>query len=328
MNLPSQGIVWLQHSIKTPTFQLTSIEKPDISPYLVHMTGKKELLSILKCDKLPESLTLPLNTGFLKSCIPNIEGSSYYNSPVVCFTESPIFALDFFRYRSYRRWNTNQQFGIGFDKEYLIQKRRVRPVLYLDTETNKKMLWLCNKSENPSFYFSTIKKEDKEIKELLKKIKPLLFPLLEDIRGQGFMWEREWRCPHQIGMPFPYKAIKIICCPSEEKEEIITLLGSFSDNIEFVETWAQYDEVTDYLKRRKKQYDAERIKDIESITKIDKLMAIKAECLENLSALETYFSIFSNAVNQMQDNNVHLKIDEMKRTVTLINEQILKINKK
>jgi hypothetical protein len=41
---------WNKRRILTPTFQLTPLEKPDMSPYLVHMTGKGSLVNTLKGD--------------------------------------------------------------------------------------------------------------------------------------------------------------------------------------------------------------------------------------------------------------------------------------
>jgi hypothetical protein len=44
MNLPSFGITWNHYRNTTPTFDLTSVEKPDLSPFLIHMTGKDSLV--------------------------------------------------------------------------------------------------------------------------------------------------------------------------------------------------------------------------------------------------------------------------------------------
>ncbi len=42
MTLPpySPYVTWREYQIATPTFRLSPLEKPDMSPYLVHMTGK------------------------------------------------------------------------------------------------------------------------------------------------------------------------------------------------------------------------------------------------------------------------------------------------
>ena len=39
---------WLIYHIATPSLSLTPVEKPDTSPYLIHMTGKAEIASILR----------------------------------------------------------------------------------------------------------------------------------------------------------------------------------------------------------------------------------------------------------------------------------------
>jgi len=54
MTLPSEGIYWKEYQIDTPTFELSSIEKPDMSPFLIHITGKDEILSILKAEDTPD----------------------------------------------------------------------------------------------------------------------------------------------------------------------------------------------------------------------------------------------------------------------------------
>ena len=111
MNLPgpNNGIKWLNYRNTTPTFNLTSIEKPDFSPFLIHMTGKKSLVNILKGENTPDEVEQKKGHGYLKAVKPSFNGQeALYNSEVVCFTEAPVFALDFFRYRSFRRWNDDQ----------------------------------------------------------------------------------------------------------------------------------------------------------------------------------------------------------------------------
>ena len=98
---PSSGAYWKNYEINTPTFQLTPIEKPDMSPFLVHMTGKEQIIHILRGQNAPEKLED--GYGFLKAAVPK-QSTGGYTAEVVCFTDSPTFALDFFRYRSFQRW--------------------------------------------------------------------------------------------------------------------------------------------------------------------------------------------------------------------------------
>jgi hypothetical protein len=108
------NIHWKDYEISTPTFELTPVEKPDMSPFLFHMTGRNALLSVLRGEGVTEGTELAAKHGFLKACIPS--GNGGYTASVVCFTESPAFALDFFRYRSFRRWQEDQQFGVGVNQ--------------------------------------------------------------------------------------------------------------------------------------------------------------------------------------------------------------------
>ena len=249
MNLPNKGINWKQHRNETPTFDITPVEKPDLSPFLIHMTGKNSLVKILNGENKPDTIKVPKQNGYLKASKPSFDGqAAHYNSDVVCFTETPVFALDFFRYRSFKRWSDDQQFGIGFSKSALIKHKNVRPVIYLDTDTNSKLLSFCNHIIDGNYNIQNQKGEQVDYVELFNKIKPLLFPLLEKTALQGFMWEREWRCPDSEGLVFPHKAIKIICCPSNEKQEIMDIL-KVNEGIEIVESWREYDDVTNYLKR-------------------------------------------------------------------------------
>jgi hypothetical protein len=272
----------------------------------------------------------------LKAVIPSFDGSeAHYNSKVVCFTESPIFALDFFRYRSYKRWDTDQQYGIGFFKKDLIKHRNVRPVLYLDSETNTQLLQFCNSIIGDSYTITDSNGEGINKKALFEKIKPLLFPMLEETSLQGFMWEREWRCPRQDGMDFLHKSIKIICCPSGERQEIIDILGDLASNIEIVESWKEYDDVTNYLKRREKEANMAIPTEINKIHDIDILNDLKTHNDRTLNTLEGYYGVFKETVNSMEQNNINEMIDEMKlnsskldRQIEIVNEELKKQKEK
>ncbi len=90
---PSSSVYWKSYEIATPTFQLTPVEKPDMSPFLVHMTGKNQIINILKGENASEELAE--GYGFLRASVPE-HSVRAYTAKVVCFTESPTFALDFF----------------------------------------------------------------------------------------------------------------------------------------------------------------------------------------------------------------------------------------
>lgn len=305
MSLPSSGIKWKHYRNVTPTFELTPVEKPDLSPFLIHMTGKDSLVSILKGENAPEDCDLKENFGFLKAIKPSFDSNeSYYNSEVVCFTESPIFALDFFRYRSFRRWSTDQRYGIGFLKRDLIRHRNVRPVIYLDSSTNSELLQLCENIINDQQTIIDKSGVVKDKKNLFNRIKPLLFPLLEESEFQGFMWEREWRCPDSGGMTFPHKTVKIICCPAEEREEIIEVIGELAEDIEIVESWKEYDDVTNYLKRRQKEAKTKEPTKLSEIKDFGLLNELKTQNERTINTLEGYYSVFKETVTSLESNNI------------------------
>lgn len=323
MKLPSSGINWIQYRNETPTFHITPVEKPDLSPFLIHMTGKNSLVSILKGENKPDDLDLHERHGYLKAVKPSFNGQAeYYNSEVVCFTESPIFALDFFRYRSFRRWSDDQQFGIGFSKSDLVKHRNVRPVLYIDTQSNSELLNFCNQIINKNYTVVNSLGVVVDMGQLFQKIKPLLFPLLEQTTFQGFMWEREWRGSESRGMTFPHNAIKVICCPANEREEISDILGDLVNNIKIVESWREYDDVTDYLKRRQQEVNTEQLNKISEIKDFGPLKELKNQNDRTLNTLVAYYGVFKETVISLEERNINQMIAEMKQKSKEIDEQI------
>ena len=325
---PNSGIRWSNYRNTTPTFDLTSIEKPDLSPFLIHMTGKNSLIKILKGENLPEGSSIKNDEGYLKSFVPTFEGvPGVYKSEVVCFTETPIFALDFFRYRSYTRWRSDLQYGIGFSKSALIQHRNVRPVIYLSSEMNRDLLILANKLiQGKSSIIDEHGVVDNKI-ELFEQLIPLMFPLLEETKAQGFMWEREWRCPNPNGLVFPHGEIKIICCPENERAEIEELLDGFLDNIQIVESWREYDDVTNYLTRRERETDSKSLQTIEEITDLKKLKELLSQNEQTLAMLTSYYDVFNETVKDLEKVDINSILEEMAQKSSEINKQIERMNK-
>jgi hypothetical protein len=245
---PGPNIRWTDYRIDTPTFSLSPVEKPDMSPHLVHMTGKDAIAKILRGEGSP--VQLARGNGFLMAVVPSYEGQAepIFTRPVVCFTESPTFALDFFRYRSYRRWNDDQRFGIGFHKGKLAE-RGVRPVLYLDAEMRAYLRSLARLGEAAEWRLSASDAVNKRMRALVEGLIGFVFPLLEDHPYEGFMWEREWRAGFAEGFPFAHTDIEIICCPADEETEIREILGGGA-TVRFVRTWLEYDDVTSFLQHR------------------------------------------------------------------------------
>ncbi len=130
-----------------------------------------------------------------------------------------------------------------------------------------------------------------KLTQMLNQLYPLLFPLLETRDLQGFMWEREWRYPDPEGLVFNYEDIEIICCPPNEEEELRDVLGMAVEHINFVRTWREYDDVTDYLRhqedvwRQKEQYT-----EPEKVTKEEllQLRALERQYEIAIHSLESY----------------------------------------
>lgn len=320
---PKDEIFWKDYQIDTPTFQLTPIEKPDMSPFLFHMTGENHIKNILQSGRE--------GYGYLKANIPeaaqdllksNISISYGYNAPVVCFTESPTFALDFFRYRSYRRWKDDQRFGIGFDKATLV-KNGIRPVFYVDKSLLQNLIELYSEISNEnSNYFALIDEEFKnKIVWSVKTIYPLLFPLMEKHKSQGFMWEREWRYINPEGFYFSYNDIKVICCPEDEEGDIRDCFRESANTISFVRAWDEYDDVTDYLKRQKILWQHKQQK-IQNATASQNLLTE----YENIKSLVQQYRITSHTLAHSQ--NFLNKLQQWQQNIieqkTLVEQEINK----
>lgn len=234
---PDSGIEWEDHKIETPTYDLSPIEKADMSPFLIHMTGKNSIHEILQ-------------ERTIQAFVPSHTRSKWYSEAVVCFTDSPVFTLDAFRRIKKERWEDDQRYGIGFSKSALVN-RGVRPVTYIDNS----MIALLRRieeqlPENDRTQLQTY------INQLLKDIRPVMFPLGETYERQGFMWEREWRHSNPEGLEFDFSDIEVICCPEEEEQAISTILGQARDNIKIVQAWDQYDDITSFLEGHEARWES------------------------------------------------------------------------
>ncbi|WP_266126058.1 hypothetical protein [Acinetobacter bereziniae] len=300
MKLPSVKNVgiyykWSNHKIETKTLELRPFEKSDMSPYLIHMTSEAAILSILESGGC--------NQGKINAGTPTQKVAFWYDSKIVCFTETPIFAIDFFRYKSHKRWLADLRYGIGFSKKSLADKG-VRPALYVD----KTVISLI----------ASLRDAAQESKERLvyEKLIPLITPLDYDSDEQGFMWEREWRYTDPEGFIFNYSDIEIICCPRNEVESLVNILGEHSNNIKFIETWGEYEEVSEYLESRR---NSNEMRLIVNSSGIDELRSAHLELSQELSKLEAY---------KTQIDRLHTHSSMIEAELPLINDKIETIQRR
>ena len=317
------------YKINTPTFRLAPVEKPDMSPFLVHMTGKQAIIKILLGNGAPKDL--PSGYGYLQANVPEYNSKGTFDAKVVCFTESPTFALDFFRYRSIERWKADQRFGIGFDKSALVALG-ARPVIYVEDDVMKTINFLYHRINDDGIQISPDKELNAKVNFILEKMYPLLYPLLENHPSQGFMWEREWRYPDPNGFIFDYQAIRVICCPRDEEDGIREILGGVADQITFVRTWQEYDDVTSYLRRQEAAWRSQELLYEESQTAeleeqkqhLHRLIEQYSLAYHSLASYETFIATVSKEYDRLREQKEHIRqrIDELREQLDSIEGQI------
>lgn len=317
MTLPTPDEInwseWKQYyKIDTPTFELTPVEKPDISPFLVHMTGENAIFSILNGENAPDHIgAIPPNHGYFRASTPDYNDATIIEFPVVCFTETPTFAIDFFRYRKFSRWRDDQRFGLGFDKRTLVMAG-VRPVLYVDREVRRHLIFLWQQLEKNGGILASDSSINQRLVDLLQKVFPIAFPLLEDMPTQGFMWEREWRHPNPDGFIFSFDSIRIICCPENEEHRIRGVLGEVAGNIQFVRAWREYQDVTNFLRQREPVWQAQTTRvqatnsPEETASRLENLISQLKIALHSLESYQNYIEYLNAEMQQVADEKDRL----------------------
>jgi hypothetical protein len=125
------------------------------------------------------------------------------------------------------------------------------------------------------------------------------------------MWEREWRATNDIGFIFPYSSVRIICCPKNEVKPIQDLLGEHLKSVKIVETWRQYDEVTDYLKRRETEYNTALVSRVKEVNDIGTLKDLKEKNEQTLNTLSLYYKTFRDAVENLEGRNIGKILEDL-----------------
>jgi hypothetical protein len=161
--------------VKLPEFEdLPFYERPDLTPYLIHLTKNSQsenghtafenLVSILKCARIRPSTT---DTGYIRGRVG-----------AACFTDVPFSALKYIlNTRNTDRSNPRYEpYGVFVTKSYAY-KADCRPVLYLS---------------NPE-----IKKFQIPEDELWRVVR---FEV-SDNGWISWLHEREWRCAGEFHLP-------------------------------------------------------------------------------------------------------------------------------
>lgn len=156
-------------------------QKPDYSPFLVHLTrddvefSAKDVLQQILDDK--ELRACSFTYCFFGKDLSAKDESLQGKFKVVCFTETPLNQIDMLLKRVEGKSIDLQPYGLVFKKEY-VRRAGGNPVLYMSKDLAR-LLWpLYNKGAKEQF-------SDKE-----NSLLALVSKCDEDF---DFSWEREWR---------------------------------------------------------------------------------------------------------------------------------------
>nr|WP_192957844.1 hypothetical protein [Aliivibrio wodanis] len=254
-----------------------------MSNYLIHMTDKKSLYNILEEGG-------SVNCGLIKSYIPKGANSESFEHKITCFTESPIYALGAFMKISSRRKSEQMQFGIGFKKNFMVNKG-VRPTIYIDWPTLTNLLSLKNSE----------KMQDKnKVSDLLDHLSSLAHPLGENYQRQGFSWEREWRFVNEIGFEFNYDDIGLICCPESEKAILKVILGDFASDIVFIDTSHKYNVHSQLIIHSEEMDKIKNGLDLLEDEEIDGFLEDFDEYIEQLNEYKEYLVSLTEDISSLE----------------------------
>lgn len=170
--------------------RLTFIERPDLSPFLIHLTKRspeksafENLIEILKSGKIKGSTTA---SGYVQGTVP-----------AACFMDVPLGSLKYVLKKAQTKTTTGfpryEPYGVLISKSWAYDAG-ARPVLYLSKDEQKKDLKV------PS-------------SELWRVVR---FEGVSD-STIGWLHEREWRAKDNFPLPTPMLAV-LVKSPAEAQE--------------------------------------------------------------------------------------------------------------
>lgn len=175
---------------KKPKNNLPFFERPDLSPFLVHLTRRSEKP---KKNSAFENLISILKDGYIKSSGP--DGYVKGHKRATCFMDTPLSSLKYvLNERDTKKEKPRYEpYGLVVTKKKAFEKG-CRPVMYLSQEEEEKI---------------GISKH-----ELWRVVQ------LSDVNGFGVNWihEREWRC--QGNYKLPKEPIAVLVKTAKEAKEL------------------------------------------------------------------------------------------------------------
>jgi hypothetical protein len=84
----------------------------------------------------------------------------------------------------------------------------------------------------------------------------------------------------------------------------------------------EYDDVTEYLKKRRNLINDRVLANLENIKNLGTLTDLKYKNERTINTLNAYFEVFKETVNSLEGNNIHQTIEDLKNNSKKIEEQI------
>lgn len=173
---------------KIDDYDLPNNERPDLTPYLIHLTKGNEKHSGL------ENLESILKAGIIKGTDSYIKGTR----KAACFMDIPFVSLKYVCSEDNKR--RYEPYGVVIRKTTAYD-RGARPVLYLSSSECADLGITKRNLPDELWRIVTLESSNKK-----------------GIWGVNWMHEREWRCPDQFCLP--PEVLAVLVESSKEAEEL------------------------------------------------------------------------------------------------------------